>query len=114
MTVAIAYPLCPQYPEIPCSWAVIQQRPDSNLFKTFLLDGVDTAYVLTIVFYSGFDEVAKPESGKQAISYMNDPRNVGFTNSRVQDICPNKPAGEYVTHEGSLYKRLGYALVVDV
>lgn len=76
-------------------------------------DGGNNTYVPTTTFYSDFVEIAQPDNGKDPISYIQDPRNVGVTNNKAKDIWPYKPAGEYVTHHGSLYDRLGYALEVD-
>lgn len=78
--------LCPNDLGLPCNRVVIQQRPDSNVDKACLHDGGNNTYVPTTTFYSDFVEIAQPDNGKDPISYIQDPRNVGVTNNKAKDI----------------------------
>lgn len=109
----MSYILCPAFPKLNCDPSVLQQAYDSNFLATLRADGGDSAYVPTTSVYSGFDEIVQPQSGKNASGIIKDERNVGVSNTEVQEICPGKTAGKFYTHEGVLYNPIAYALAVD-
>lgn len=113
MGTKMAYVLCPSFPALPCPPSVLQQEYNSTFIQVLRDNGGDSAYVPTTSIYSGFDEIVQPQSGNDASGIIKDDRNVGVTNNEVQKICPNKPAGKYYTHEGTLYNPVGYELAVD-
>ena len=69
----------------------------------------------TTVVYSATDESVQPQAGdSSASSWMNDSRNVGVTNARVQDVCAGKGAGGGTyTHSSVLMHPVAWALVQD-
>lgn len=55
-----------------------------------------------------------PQDATPAASgFFLDANNVGASNSQVQAVCPNQPAGGAFTHEGMLYNPLAFALAMD-
>lgn len=109
----MAYLICPNYPDIPCSPSVLQQKYDSLFVRTLRGDDGDSAYVPTTSIYSGFDEIVEPQSGNNASAVLKDNRDVGVGNFQYQKLCPNATAGRFYTHEGALYNPVGYALATD-
>lgn len=60
------------------------------------------------------DEIAEPQQGTNATSFLKDARKVGVTNAEVQVVCgPDSPAGFFDTHESIMYNPLTFALFVD-
>jgi hypothetical protein len=55
-----------------------------------------------------------PQDATQSASgFFLDAAGAGASNSQVQAICPNQPAGGNITHEGMLYNPLSFALAMD-
>ncbi|TLD34819.1 Lipase B [Venturia nashicola] len=108
-----AFIACPNFPNISCAPAVIQQEHNSNfIFRLRKNDG-DSAYVPTTSIYSSTDEIVQPMAGTGASAYILDARNVGVSTNQVHTVCNGKLAGIFATHESVLYHPLAYALVVD-
>ncbi|CZR54690.1 uncharacterized protein PAC_04574 [Phialocephala subalpina] len=97
---------CPGFPGLPCPMAPRQQRTDSNLIKTLIANGGDSAYVPTTTIYSIFDEIVLPQDDK-ASGHINDARGVGASNNELQSLCPDLPARDIYTHEGVLHNSVG-------
>lgn len=55
----------------------------------------------------------KPQNGTSASGFFLDEKNIGVSNSQVQVICQNQPAGGSYAHEGVLYNPLTFALAMD-
>lgn len=110
----MAYVACPAFGyKFLCTPSVKQQVSDSEFIKTLRNNNGLSAYVPTTSIYSGFDELVSNQEGVTAPSYIDDIRGVGVSNNRFQDLCPDKPAGSFYLHEGTLYNPVGYALVID-
>lgn len=98
----------------PIPQALSQQKDTSNFVKTLNANGGDSAYVPTTAVFSSADEIVKPQLNNASGSgFFNDARNVGVSNTLVQDACPNQPAGGAFTHEGMLYNPVAFALAMD-
>lgn len=105
--------ICPDFPELPCPPAVIQQEYNANFITTLRSNGGDSAYVPTTSIYSATDTIVQPQQGTVASAYIKDARGVGVTNNELQVLCNGQPAGLFYTHEGVLYNPVAFALAVD-
>lgn len=101
-------------PGIPLPPAYVQQEAGSNFINTLRSNGGDSAYVPTTSIYSSFfDEIVQPQTGTAASAFIRDARNVGVSNTEVQQVCSGAPAGSFYTHEGVMYNPLSFALLQD-
>ncbi|RDW73212.1 alpha hydrolase-12 [Coleophoma cylindrospora] len=110
----LAYLLCPGFPKLPCAPSITQQEYNSQFIATLRNGGGASAYVPTTSVYSIFDEVVQPQAGTGASAYVLDSRQVGVSNTELQNACTVlQPGGTLYTHEGVLYNALAFALAKD-
>lgn len=83
------------------------------MITTLRSDGGDSALVPTTSVYSSTDQIVKPQNGTSASGFFLDAGGIGASNSQVQVICANQPAGGSFAHEGVLYNSLAVALAMD-
>ncbi|KAL3422182.1 hypothetical protein PVAG01_06338 [Phlyctema vagabunda] len=110
----LAYLACPNFPQLPCPPSIYQQEYNSNFVKTLRNAGGDSAYVPTTSVYSAFDQIVLPQSDSNASAFVLDARNVGVSNTELQNACTiAQPGGTLYAHEGVLYNALAFALAKD-
>ncbi|GAB7361116.1 hypothetical protein MBLNU230_g1152t2 [Neophaeotheca triangularis] len=101
-------------PGAPLPPSVLQQQRNSNYITTLRRNGGDSAYVPTTNVYSSFlDEIVQPQAGTGASAFLLQNNGVQATNTEVQRVCPQQPAGLFYTHEGVLYNPIGFELLKD-
>jgi len=98
----------------PVPQSLSQQKDDSNFVKTLNANGGDSAFVPTTAVFSSSDEVVKPQlNNPKGSGFFNDARNVGVSNTLVQEACPGQTAGGDYSHAGVLYNPVAFALAMD-
>ena len=94
--------------------SILQQEYLSNFITQLRGSDGDSAYVPTTTVFSATDEIVEPQSPSSSASgNLLDVRNVGVSNTLLQEACPGTAAGTFALHEGLLYNALGYALATD-
>jgi len=76
--------------------------------------GGSSAYVPTTSVYSAFDQIVQPQQGTGASAFILDERQVGVSNTELQNTCTTaQPGGTLYFHETVLFSALAFALAKD-
>lgn len=88
---------------------------NSDFITQIRANGGDTSYVPTTTIYSTTDEIVQPQAGKGASGFIiSGSANADSSNTELQSTCGvGTPAGSLVTHEGTLYNSVAWALFED-
>lgn len=106
----IAEAICP----LPvCQDSLWQQQLGSNFINVLRQGGGSSAYVPTTSIMSLTDEIALQIGGEAATGFIEDKREVGVTNTWIQEACALQPGGGVYDHVGILFSNLAYELTLD-
>jgi len=82
--------LCPDFPKLGCTPAILQQKLHSNFIEALIKDDGNSAYVPTTAIFSATDEIVQPQSGDDAAGIVKDSRGVGsFEHGAAEGVFRN-------------------------